>query len=152
MFVRMRETFPPRAIEYLLAAITFMWGVQLHRMGDTFSSPVFVELARIANESVWAWYCIIVGMVRLVALIINGAAPTGTPTIRAIFALFGAIFWLQVSLAFWSNANPGSTALAVYPLLCLADVYSCLRASGDAGLAKHEKMRQHRNGTVQRAT
>lgn len=131
LILHIRRHFRARATEWMLSGVMLLWGALLLRPGQTFAQPVYSELARIASEEWWGWICLITGAVRLVALIINGAMRP-SPHLRAGLAFVSTYFWFELSLGFVLSGGQG-TALAVYPLAFLFDLFNAAMAAGDAG-------------------
>ena len=130
------EHFPARASEWALGVVLFNWGIILLSPTPTFeSSPAFAALERWASETTWGYACLMMGLLRLFALIINGSFHgfKYSPHIRSLMAFFSGFFWCSISLGLL-QANVSTTGLAVYPVLLLLDIYNVYRAAGDAGL------------------
>jgi len=136
-----KRHFPTRVSEWFLSGALVAWGWILLSPGDTFSaSPSFAHMAVMASERTWGLAAITVGLVRVVALIINGTfADTGysraSPYVRAIMSILACFVWAQITLGLIGAPNT-STGLAVYPILFLLDSWNCVRAAGDAGEAR----------------
>lgn len=129
------ETFPSRVLEWILAFILFSWGLMLLRPDATFaSSPSYIGLERIASEDTWGWFCAIAGLLRLVALCINGFWKP-TYHIRAATSFLSNFFWLQITLGFIASGN-ANTGLAVYPWLLLADIICTYRTARDYSISR----------------
>lgn len=112
------------------------WGLTLAAPGDTLAAfPAYDLLEARAPENTWALTLILIGIMRMVALIINGRLPRGSPVARGFAAFLGALVWSQFFAAFldfsWRTGAP-SGGLTVYFVLCVADVFSCGRAGWDA--------------------
>ncbi|MFG1465281.1 hypothetical protein V5F77_20565 [Xanthobacter sp. DSM 24535] len=131
LILHIRHHFRARATEWMLSGVMLLWGALLLRPGQAFSQPAYSELARIASEEWWGWICLITGAVRLVALIINGAMRP-SPHLRAGLAFLSSYFWFELSLGFLLAGGYG-TALAVYPLAFVFDLFNAAMAAGDAG-------------------
>lgn len=135
MILHFTQTFPSRVSEWTLASILASWGLMLLRPEVTFAtSPSYVGLERIAAEDTWGWFCLIAGVIRLMALTINGIWKP-TYHIRSALAFLSCFFWLQISLGFMASGN-ASTGLAVYPWLLMLDIYSTYRAARDYRIAQ----------------
>jgi len=120
----MKKYFRTRAIEWMLALVTLLWGIILLSPGTQFNSAAYRELSAWADETVWGWFCLILGLARLLALFVNGALRY-SPIIRSSIAGVSFNFWIAVSLGFWDGG--ATTALAVYPMFALFDfLLACL--------------------------
>ncbi len=121
-----------RAIEWLFSAMMVVWGGYLLLPLNTFAAPQYELLAAIADEKVWAVFSAAIGVVRMVALYINGAVRQ-TPIIRMAGAGLGVLWWMVLTWLFLT-APTGVTPAGVawYPIFVLAELYSVLRSAGDA--------------------
>jgi hypothetical protein len=113
---------PTRWPEWILASMLTSWGGILLRPENTFgSSPSYEGLARIASEQTWGWFCLGAGVIRLIALTVNGSWVPTTYHLRSLTAFLSCFFWLQITIGFMASGN-ASTGLAVYPWLLIADI------------------------------
>jgi hypothetical protein len=123
-----------RASEWVLACMMTSWGIVLAQPADTFSLlPIYAGLHRIAEEEVWSLVCLFIGMVRLIALAINGAMPEFTLAARTVTAFLSCFFWFQITLGVIAAGVAGTTntAIAVYPWLAVLDVICVYRIAKD---------------------
>lgn len=112
------------------------WGLMLLRPEDTFSlSQSYVGLARIANEDTWGMFCLGAGIMRILALGINGWWVPVTYHLRSLTAFLSCFVWAQISLGLAATTN-ASTGLAVYPWLMVADMACVLLAARDTKLQR----------------
>ena len=87
---------PARALDWACACMAAGIGLVLAMPGDTLAwSPAFEPLLRRAPETVWAAGMILLGVVRIVALIINGRMPTGSPVARGAASALSFLVWSQ---------------------------------------------------------
>ncbi|MDP2358032.1 MAG: hypothetical protein Q8M31_18475 [Beijerinckiaceae bacterium] len=140
------EHFPARASEWALALMLFNLGLVLAMPQETMMESASLSgLARIASEEVWAGALLLIGIVRLLALIINGTfahAKYGrwSPHVRAFLALVSCFFWMQIAVGLTLSPTI-ATGIGIYPVLLALDMYNTARASGDAALidrARHD--------------
>lgn len=126
--------FALRVADWFLSAIMFNFGLVLAGPAHVLNHPAFAGLARIADEHVWAAFCLGVGFVRLAALVVNGTYPRfrWSPHIRCLCALASLMVWFNISLGFWL-AEVATTGIAVYPWLMLFDVYNVYLSASEAG-------------------
>ncbi|MBB2964731.1 terminase large subunit domain-containing protein [Methylobacterium sp. R2-1] len=75
--------------------------------------------------------CLFFGMVRLLALWVNGRRGRETSLIRTLGCLGGFAFWLAIALGFLLTAPPITTGVAVYTVLALAELHASGRAASD---------------------
>lgn len=135
-----KSHLPARAAEWALGAILFNWGWILLLPRETMGRQAYELMLAIAPEPAWGIGCLVIGAIRLIALVINGTfADTAysrfSPHVRTAMSGLSCFFWLQIVLSF-ALAPPG-TGIAVYPVLLVLDLYSAYRAAGDA---KHSDM------------
>lgn len=131
------EHFRARAPEWALSVMLVIWGAIVYAPGDTFTTPAWSVMQLIADERTWGLSALIIGAIRLLALIMNGTFWTTwygrlSPHVRAVMAFLSCFVWLQISLGL-VLAGTVSTGLAIYPLLLALDFYNVLSAAHDAG-------------------
>jgi len=134
MFLSMRRFFPQRPSEWVLALMMLSWGLVLAEPVKTFElTPIYLGLARIASEETWSVICLLIGSVRLFALMMNGAWPTITLPLRTIMAFSSCFFWFQVSLGIVAAGIGGiaNTAIAIYPWLAVLEMICMYRDGVD---------------------
>lgn len=76
----------------------------------------------------------IVGLVRVVALVLNGKSPLWGPRLRAIGAAGGALIWAWMAVALvYLTVDTGSLSLGIFNWVGLAfgEIISCVRAGAD---------------------
>lgn len=131
IILKITKSFPTRVMEWLLAGIMVSWGVGAWNLpADSWASPHYSGLSRIADNHTWGAVCATIGILRLAALLRNGGWRP-SPHLRAASAFLACFMWLQLTLGFFA-ADITSMAIAVYPWLLLADIYNVFRASSDA--------------------
>lgn len=121
-----------RAIEWLFAIMMVVWGVYLLLPMATFEMEIYRTLAAIADERVWGIWSMCVGLIRLIALAINGYIRQ-TPAVRMFAAGLGVIWWSVLAYLFLVMLEDDPPAAASwYPVFIMAELYSVLRSAGDA--------------------
>lgn len=135
IIVEFKKHFPPRAIEWLLAALMVSWGASVLLHPGLFEeNPVWGYMKIMAPQAAWGMYAFCIGLFRAVALFINGAWYR-TPQIR-IGAAFACCFvWTQILLGL-AHSQVDSVLTALIPWFILADIYASYRAGADASRAK----------------
>lgn len=148
MLVRFNHKFTSRATEWLFAVFLVGWCVMLFAFPSMFDAPgtsaQFAMLDRMFGQVAVAFSCGAMGIVRLVALWINGRS-SGTPFIRMAMAFFSCFFWWQISLGLFLSGVP-TTGWAMYPAILLFEMVNVLRAASDARLVYDDK-RANADGT-----
>lgn len=132
--LRLKQTFPLRIAEWLMAAVILSWGLVLIQPDDVFGrNPALARLGEYFPQIVWAYACLIIGITRLLALGINGAW-RNSPHLRAACAFVSCFLWLQISLGV-IQVGITNTGVAVYPWFMLLDIYCVFRAAVDARIS-----------------
>jgi len=133
MWLDLKTHFEARAIEWFNAFFLTAWGAYVILHPGLFhgpSAPVWTGLLLLADQEQWGLGALIAGIVRVVALFINGQWGL-TPLIR-VFTSFTSVFvWFWVTVGLVKSDIP-DTGIVVYSGLMLADVYSAFRAASDA--------------------
>jgi hypothetical protein len=89
-----------RGLDWACSAMIAAWGGLLALPGDTFAnSPSLALVAERFPESQWAVGLILLGLIRIAALIVNGRLPQGSPAARGIGAALSAVVWSQFFVA-----------------------------------------------------
>lgn len=141
ILVRFKETFRERAPEWALSAGLLAWGLLALSAPGLFQEQVFFHpLLRIMSQDWWGAIALIIGSVRLVFLVINGAWRPSAH-IRAVGAFAGSMIWTVLLIAAFSLEWVTPTA-ALYSLLLSLDMLSLWFAAGDAKLADLEAKRR----------
>ena len=145
LWIRVRHRFGPRMPEWFMAAHMFMFGVVLLLPAQTFNQPPFSAFRFVPSigvrspEEVMGWAMLLIGFIRVVGLIINGARKRVTPQIRQISAGLGCMIWSGIAYGFFSS-DVVSTWVAIYPLFAVSETVNIYRAAHDEG--------EVRNGTA----
>jgi hypothetical protein len=123
----------------------FFFGVVLLLPAQTFNQPAFSAFRFVPSigdrspEEVMGWAMLLIGLIRVVGLIINGARKRVTPQIRQISAGIGCMIWSGIAYGFFSS-DVVSTWVAIYPLFAVSETVNIYRAAHDEG--------EVRNGTA----
>lgn len=128
-----------------MAGLAFSWGtyVAMHPgiFTDDATRAMFSGMAQMAGEfppsALWGISGIVIGLVRAMALFINGAY-TRTPLVRLLMSFASIFIWTQIVIGLIKSGVP-NTGLVVYSGLVVMDVVSAWRAATDMVFA--EKMR-----------
>lgn len=146
----LQQHFPARKTEWLMSGLAICWGCYTIQNPAIFTNVEtagvlrrMVEMASIIGvrpESLWGGSAIGAGVVRFIALLINGAYAR-TPFWRAVAGFATMFIFTQVSIALWRSGVP-NWGLVVYPWLVIADLLSTYRAAQDAVLAEVNRRSQ----------
>jgi len=133
LWIRIQHRFGPRMTEWMLATITAVWGVVLLLPGATFDQPAWTGFKAIFQDEVMlGQLMVLLGVVRIIGLIINGARKTVTPWIRSVSASFGFLLFVGITYCYMLSGVV-STWLAIYPVFALVELVNIYRAAHDAG-------------------
>jgi hypothetical protein len=147
MFVRIvtgiQGHFPDRALEWGCAANIVWYGSKLVGPNDAWANPdawaYMLSLGLTENQ--WGWVFVLIGALRLLALIINGTFD-GTwysamsPWVRAFTAGAGATAWFMVFLSVSAVQTAGS---GIYQFPLILDFWCSLRLFYVIGRASPKK-------------
>jgi hypothetical protein len=118
-----------RLFEWTMAFAMFGFGLHILLVPGTFSSSRYSAVLLLLNVSQFAAACVVVAVVRIVALARNGNWPHWGPRIRAMAAISAAVIWLQLAVALGQGTpSPG---MWVYVALTGAEIVSVIRARRD---------------------
>lgn len=151
-----------RSLEMMLATLMVTCGVTLLWPGETFLLPHWsVMRATIKEETLGGWL-VCVGIIRWIAIWINGRMTT-SPLLRILGCGCGGAFWLGLTMAVWESFTEklyyGYGVPLFFPVsvTCLfAEIYSAYRCGVDAadydslGLRRRARERKHAIKTARR--
>lgn len=136
----LRQHWPSRKMEWLGAGFLISWGLYVLLHPELFTQPgtiyAYAGMASISSvitdypALAWGWAAFGAGVIRALALFINGAY-VRTPMIRVVVSFVSMFILTQIFYGVWKSGVP-STDLVVYPWLIIADMLSAYRASVDA--------------------
>lgn len=133
LWIRVAHRFGPRLTEWVLAAITVLWGVVLLLPEQTFDQPTWSGFRAIfGNELLLGTVMVFLGLLRLGGLVVNGARRKVTPWIRVVSAGLGFLLFVGITTGY-ALSGVVSTWLAVYPVFALVELVNIYRAAHDAG-------------------
>jgi hypothetical protein len=125
-----------RAVEYMLAWLMLSWGVVVLLPGGVLVGPTSKYFLEIASEVSWGLSAVVIGGVRLAALVINGAWKR-TPLLRFAGAAIGLVWWAflgSVYLVAIQRGAPPFPNMSIYPVFVFFEAYSCYRCGQDAAI------------------
>lgn len=126
-----------RFVEWLAGFQTFFIGLILLNDADTFSNSANLQFFRsIASEDAWGLFLLLVGAIRVIGLIINGARQEITPWIRAIGAFIGFMVFFGLSfglfVGWWFQGNPPAMSLGMFGPAAFAELAAIIYSLRDA--------------------
>lgn len=137
IWIRVKHRFGPRMPEWFMAAHMIMFGYVLLLPSETFNQPAFASFRQLVpSETFLGWAMLVVGCLRIMGLVVNGARKAVTPQIRVYSAAAGCMVWAGITYGFFSS-DVVSTWLSIYPLFAVNEVVNIYRAAHDQGEARH---------------
>lgn len=136
-----REHFPARVSEWIMTGALLGWYGVLSSDPDTFeTSRTFIVLAHYGTEAAWAMLCLVVGVIRLAALIVNGTFQQFqySPHLRGLASIAACVFWGQITLGVvlaWTMGGAG-TGVVAYATFMTIEMWNLIRAWADVGAAR----------------
>lgn len=135
------EHFPTRASEWGFSGLLIWLGALFLEYPALFDASLsYGGLARIADETVWGSACITIGLLRLVALVVNGTF-AGTwygrwsPHVRAACAFLSCGIWFPVFAGFLASERWPLLIVCYAGVVFALDAYNIRRVWTDAGRA-----------------
>lgn len=136
VLVAIRDRFSGRILEWYVAAQLLMWGIILLSPEDSFAQSVAFASFHIGQNTL-GQIMLAVGVIRIGALIVNGAVPNVTPFFRIGGAFLGCGVWFYISLNFFASGHIG-VWIAAWPMAFVAEFVNMFRASQDARVGIHQ--------------
>lgn len=133
MWLNLKRHFEARAIEWFNSFYLTAWGAYVILHPNLFqgsTEPTWGGLLHLAPQEVWGLGAFAAGIIRVVALLINGQWGI-TPLIRVLTSFMSVFVWFWVVVGLIKSGVP-NTGIVVYCGLLLADMYSSFRAASDA--------------------
>lgn len=135
IWIRVSHRFRTRMTEWMLAAITALWGIIVLLPGNAFDQPDFAGFRNVfGNEVLLGSGMLILGIFRIFGLIVNGARKNVTPHIRMVSAGFGCAIFFGISYCYMLSGVL-STWIAIYPVFIIGEMTNLYRAAHDVGEA-----------------
>jgi amino acid permease len=124
-----------RGTEWACTLMLIGWGMTCLISPDTIGKGAFRYLLAIGvTQYAFTWFCIVVGLVRLVALIFNGGGLPWSARVRAMTAILGGVAMAHLAwcLAFLSkDTGVISIGVITYIILAGVEIFSATRAGAD---------------------
>ena len=133
IWIRIQHRFRTRMTEWMLAAITAIWGGVLLLPGDAFNQPAFTGFRDVfGREEILGSCMMLLGVLRILGLIVNGARQNVTPHIRMVSAAIGCMIFSGICYCYMLSGIV-STWLAIYPPFVVVELVNIYRAARDVG-------------------
>lgn len=132
---RFKETFRERSAEWLLAAGLAGWGfITIISANDSFTRiPNLFSMLTIMSQDAWGTLALVVGSLRLLFLLINGAWRPSAH-LRVIGCILSCFTWGMMLIS--TIAAPTLLpSVALYPVVLCLDFLALWYAARDAKLA-----------------
>lgn len=130
VIVRMPHVFGPRWPEWLGAAALSGSGMGLLHPYPAFENPAFAAFTFLP-EWLWGVFLLSIGLLRFIALIVNGRRKRVTPWMRLTGACVSFFVFLGFSLGLLFSGVM-STWPGAWPVLALMEYVNIIRATQDA--------------------
>lgn len=148
MMIRsLRQHWPSRKTEWLMAGFLATWGIYVLLNPSLFSNPatgvLYAGLTAVSGYFTaypalfWGGAAFLIGLCRAVALFVNGAY-TRTPLVRVVASFLSMFILTQVLIGLWKSGVP-NTGIIVYAWLVVADLLSAYRAAVDVVYAEKHR-------------
>lgn len=148
MIIRsLRQHWPSRKIEWLMSGLLASWGLYVLLNPEVFTNPqtgyTLAGLVSLSNyvapypALVWGGVAFAAGLIRAIALFINGAY-TRTPLIRVLTSFVSMFILTQIVIGLWKSGVP-NMGLVIYSWLVIADLLSAHRAAIDTIYAAEQR-------------
>lgn len=124
------DAFFPRLSEYTLAGHLLLLGYILTVNKTLMDNPSisYQLLESLGPQEWWAKVLLVMGTVRFLILVVNGAYRR-SPHLRAITAILSCFVWFQVAASFYSIFG---WAFAAYAVAAVSDMMNVMRCMRDA--------------------
>ena len=104
-----------RTIEWEHSIIMIVIGIViLLPFHQALSTPAAAGMVAVMSENAWGMTFLSVGIIRVIALIINGKLPLGSPLARVIGASFNSILLSVIVVSFYDAYPSGLWAGSIY--------------------------------------
>lgn len=130
IIVEMKKHFRERAIEWWAASLLAAWGAYVLWYPGLFAAlPPTNGLLRFAPQFMWGLVALGFGLLRLIALTVNGFWYR-TPMIRLVAAFLCVFVWFMIVVGSLLSPFP-SLGIILYGWSMIADMYSTFRSASD---------------------
>jgi hypothetical protein len=117
-----------RTVEWQHSICMFLIGIILLLPIETMQVAAFTEMVKLMTEPMWGFLFLFTGMMRMIALFINGQAPKGSPAARLLGSIIGvALFTLVTTTLILAGALFGATLCFIIAVFELKVIYNSTR-------------------------
>lgn len=130
--------FQARSPEWVTGVGLSLWGASLIGPDQVFARPGFANLAALADETTWGFVALTVGIVRILALFVNGSFEgfQYSPHLRALTGFISCFVWTSIWIGLVTSSPTGRI---VYLMLLAIEIINVWRALGDMGAQRGQK-------------
>lgn len=133
IWISVKHRFEPRMTEWIWAILMCLWGIGLLLApAEAFQLPAYHVFQMLMDKNEWGSFLAVLGGLRIVGLIVNGARKRVTPWIRMISAGIGFFVWLFITISF-GIATVFGPVIFVYAVFCGVEAFNIYRAAKDTG-------------------
>ena len=130
-FAGIKQHFRKRFGEWIVGAGLFGWGIGVFLAPpEVLAAPIYISMARMGNLELWASIAVMVGALRLVFLVINGAWRKSAH-LRAIGSGLSAVVFAAMLGSYLTTGMIIPNIFLVLPLL-VADIQALWYATEEA--------------------
>lgn len=125
-----------RLFEWTMTVAMLGLALEIAIWPGTIGASAFRYMLQVVGTSNLSMFFMMVGLLRIAALIANGQWPVYGPRCRAVGAGFGALIWFQMVIALLILAPTSgipSPGIPVYLALTTGELISAYRAATDVG-------------------
>jgi hypothetical protein len=136
-----QQHFSARRSEWALAFGMTGWGYVVSKPASLFTtSPAYSAMANMAAEPTWGYSAFGLGLLRVLALIINGTFPgtiyaNHSPFVRGVAAYLSCFLWAAITLGLFATPSDAPGAF-IYLVLFGLDFANGYTAMHDYGLLR----------------
>lgn len=132
----LRQRFRLRAIEWQNACISIGFGLFILNSPELFNAASFRGF--LGGPVVWGSGAVIIGLVNIIALVINGTVPKPTAALRTMSAILQVFGFLMLSIGFLASGT-GTTGIATYGILAVFGFFAACWALLDAVAPEYDQ-------------
>lgn len=131
--------YPTRTVEHAFAWVIIFWSYSVIAHTGMISSRApgnaYGPMLGMMPAWAWGWSGMIIGVLRVVALVGNGHWRP-SPEFRLLGAAWGMMFWVALWYCYWEAVNLGAADFPMrraFLVFIAFEAYSCFRCGQDIG-------------------